>query len=120
MKIAIPIDEKSLEGAVCASFGRTPFFLVYDTEAKKADYLVNDAANAQGGAGIKAAQFLVDAHADAILTVRCGENAAQVLQAAGIKIYKTAKQSAKDNINAFEKNKLEILSEIHPGFHGRG
>ena len=120
MKIAIPIDEKSLEGAVCVSFGRAPYFLFYDTEAKQAEYLVNGAADAQGGAGIKAAQLLVDAHADALLTVRCGENAGEVLQAAGIKIYKTAKQSAKDNIDAFEKNALEILSEMHAGFHGRG
>jgi predicted Fe-Mo cluster-binding NifX family protein len=35
MKIAIPVDEKTLESNVCASFGRTPYFLIYDTETKE-------------------------------------------------------------------------------------
>ena len=26
MKIAIPVDEKTLTSGVCASFGRTPYF----------------------------------------------------------------------------------------------
>ena len=34
MKIAIPVDEKSLESNVCVSFGRAPYFLIYDTESK--------------------------------------------------------------------------------------
>jgi predicted Fe-Mo cluster-binding NifX family protein len=35
MKIAIPVDEKTLESNVCVSFGRTPYFLIYDVETKE-------------------------------------------------------------------------------------
>ena len=35
MKIAIPVDEKTLESNVCVSFGRAPYFLVYDTETRE-------------------------------------------------------------------------------------
>ncbi|HPX70510.1 MAG TPA: NifB/NifX family molybdenum-iron cluster-binding protein [Bacillota bacterium] len=120
MKIAIPVDEKRLESNVCASFGRTPCFLVYDVESNESVFIDNSAAASTGGAGIKAAQAIVDSKASALLTPRLGENAADVLKSAGIKIYKTTSASAKENIDAFVAGKLSLLDEIHAGFHGRG
>ena len=119
MKIAIPVDEKTLESSVCASFGRTPYFLVYDTETKESAFIDNSAAASTGGAGIKAAQTIVDNNANALLTPRCGQNAADVIKAADIKIYKTASLSIKDTIAAFVDGKLPLLDEIHAGFHGQ-
>jgi predicted Fe-Mo cluster-binding NifX family protein len=117
MKIAIPADDRSMESSVCQSFGRTPYFLIYDTETKKSIFLENGAASSQGGAGIKAAQTLVDNKVSAVLTPRCGENAAEVIKAANIKIYKTAYESIKANIDAFNKEELVMLTDIHAGFH---
>ncbi|MGI6778110.1 MAG: NifB/NifX family molybdenum-iron cluster-binding protein [Acetivibrionales bacterium] len=118
MKIAIPVGEKSLESDVYVSFGRTPYFLIYDIDTKKSVFLDNSAAASTGGAGIKAAQMIADNKANVLLTPRLGENAADVLKAAEIKIYKTTTASAEDNINAFIAGKLPLLNEIHAGFHG--
>ena len=120
MKIAIPVDEKTMETSVCASFGRAPYFLIYDTETKESVFIDNSAASSTGGAGIKAAQIIVDNKANALLTPRLGENAAEVLKPAEIKIYKTITGSAKDNIDAFIDGKLPLLDEFHAGFHGHG
>ena len=120
MKIAIPVDEKTLESNVCVSFGRTLYFLIYDVETKDSIFIDNSAAASTGGAGIKAAQIIVDNKASALLTPRLGENAADVLKPAEIKIYKTITGSAKDNIDAFIAGKLPLLDEFHAGFHGRG
>ncbi|MHC1720322.1 MAG: NifB/NifX family molybdenum-iron cluster-binding protein [Clostridiaceae bacterium] len=120
MKIAIPVNEKSMETSVCISFGRTPYFLIYDNVKKESVFLDNSAAASQGGAGIKAAQSIVDSKANVLLTPRCGENAANVLKAADIKIYKTMNNSLKENLEAFEEGKLQELTEIHSGFHGNG
>ncbi len=120
MKIAIPVDEKNIGTNVCISFGRTPYFLLYDTETKESVFFDNSAAASTGGAGIKAAQAIVDNKADTLLTPRCGENAADVLKTADIKIFKTTTASAMDNIEAFIAGKLPLLEEIHVGFHGRG
>ncbi len=120
MKIAIPVDEKQENTAVCVSFGRTPYFLIFDTEAQESQFLDNSAAASQGGAGIKAAQSLVDHHCAVLLTPRCGENAAEVLRAADIAIYKTESGSAMDNLQAFADGKLSALTEIHAGFHHHG
>ncbi len=120
MKIAIPVDKPNLAAGVNQNFGRTPYFLIYDTETKEDVFIDNSAAASQGGAGIKAAQSIVDNNAEAVLTPLCGENAAGVLNAAGIKIYKTVRDAlVMDMINAFMEGKLAILEDIHPGYHGQ-
>lgn len=120
MKIAIPVDDKSLESKVCISFGRTPYFLIYNTDTKENTFLDNSAAASQGGAGIKAAQAVADEKVSALITPRCGQNAADVLNAADIKIYRTINDSVEENIKAFTEGKLSLLEEIHPGFHNHG
>ncbi len=120
MKIAIPTDEKNIDSTVCQSFGRTPYYLIYDTETDTADFIDNSAASSHGGAGIRAAQSVVDSGASAILTPRCGQNAAEVLTEAGVLIYMTDGTSIKENIAAFKENRLNQLEEIHSGFHKHG
>jgi len=120
MKIVIPVDDNSIDSSVCQSFGRTPYFLIYDTESKNSVFLDNSAVASQGGAGIKAAQIIVDSKVSALLTPQCGENAAEVLKAANIKLYKTINACIKDNIDALNDGKLSLLEDIHPGFHGHG
>lgn len=120
MKIAIPATANNIDSEVCPSFGRTEFFLIYNTNDQSKFFLDNSAATSQGGAGIKAAQILVDEHVDVLITPRCGENAASVLLEANIAIYKAAGNNLKDNISACEQGKLEMLNEIHPGLHNHG
>ncbi|SMC34504.1 NifB/NifX family molybdenum-iron cluster-binding protein [Papillibacter cinnamivorans] len=120
MKIAIPVDENKPSTGVCVSFGRAPYFMIFDTVSGENVFMDNSAAASQGGAGIKAAQFIVDAGAEVLLTPRCGENAAQVLSAAGVRMYKTTAGSASDNVAAFRAGNLQPLLETHPGFHGHG
>lgn len=116
MKIMIPLDENKVD--VCVSFGRAPFFLLHDTESGNSECLENPAAQSQGGAGIKAAQFVVDHHADALITVRCGENAAEVFKASGMKIYKADGKSAEEEIIELQEGRLGELTHFHAGFHG--
>lgn len=119
MKIVIPAEEKSLESNVCESFGRTPYFLLYDTETKESLFIDNAAASSPGGAGIKAAQMIVDQRVNALLVTRLGENAAGLLKSADIQIYKISKALVRDNIEAYTAGELSLLSEFHAGFHGR-
>lgn len=120
MKIAVPVNDTSAEASVCHSFGRAPYFLVYDTESKESCFIDNNAAASQGGAGIKAAQVIVDNSVNVLLTPRCGENAAKVIKAADIRIFKTLNTSASENIHAFNAGGLALLTDIHAGFHNHG
>lgn len=116
MRVAIPLDEG--KEAVCVSFGRAPYFLFADLETQELKIEENPAANAQGGAGILAAQFLVDNKIQVLITVRCGENSAEVFGEAGIAIYKSSVDLAKDNLELYKEGKLETLTKFHAGFHG--
>lgn len=120
MKIALPVNRKSNDTDICVSFGRTPYLMIYDMQTKQSLFFDNAAADSPGGAGIKTAQFVVDQGAEAVLTPRCGENSAQVLKAAGVKLYKTTGDSAAGEIEKFAAGNLAELSDIHPGFHGHG
>ncbi|HHX62849.1 MAG TPA: dinitrogenase iron-molybdenum cofactor biosynthesis protein [Epulopiscium sp.] len=120
MKIAIPVDTADMCTGVCISFGRAPYFLIYDTDTKESTFIDNAGAASAGGAGIKAAQAIVDQNANILLTPRCGQNAVDVLEAGDIKLYKTVKALAQENIDAFVAGDLSLLEESHPGFHGHG
>ena len=114
MKIAIPLDENRQD--VCIVLARAPWFLFRENGI---DTIVeNPAAQAQSGAGIQAAQFLVDSGVTALITVRCGQNAADVFHAAGMKIYKSVHPTAAEDLSALEAGELSELTQFHDGFHG--
>ncbi|MCR5088664.1 MAG: NifB/NifX family molybdenum-iron cluster-binding protein [Oscillospiraceae bacterium] len=114
MKIAIPLDENKTD--VCLVLARAPFFLFW--EDGQENVVANPAAQAQSGASVQAAQFLVDSRISVLITPRCGQNAADVFSAAGIQIYKSAGKSAAENLSAWQEEKLEVLTHFHGGFHG--
>lgn len=120
MKIAIPSTGTDIKSDVNQSFGRTPYFIVVDSDTKDFKVIDNKAADAQGGAGIKAAQTIVDSGAQAVITFRCGQNVADVLNTAGIKMIQAQSGSVEDMIAKFNKGELKELAEIHPGYHNHG
>ena len=120
MIIGIPVDKDSMESNVNTHFGRADFFLIYNTETEKGNFLVNTAANSAGGAGIKAAQIIVDSKVEVLISPRLGQNAAEVINSQNIKLYQSIKGSIEENIKAFKENKLSPLNEIHEGFHKNG
>lgn len=114
MKIAVPLDENKQD--VCIVLARAPYFLL--REGGKDTIVENPAAQAHGGAGIHAAQFIVDQGVHVLITVRCGQNAADVFKAAGMKIYKSVNKAAADDLADWEESNLSELTEFHGGFHG--
>ncbi len=114
MKVAIPLDENKID--VCAVLARAPFFLFW--EDGEETVVPNPATDAQSGAGIQAAQFLVDNSVTDLITPRCGQNSADVFSEAEIRIYKSVDKPAVDNIGLWREKKLEILTHFHGGFHG--
>ena len=114
MRIAIPLDENKKD--VCIVFARAPYFLLQDEDIETV--MENPAAEAQGGAGIQAAQFLVEQGADVLSTVRCGQNAAEIFAAAGMNIYKSAGETAAKDLEDFHAGRLEELTHFHGGFQG--
>ena len=118
MRIAIPVDDKDLSSTVCMSYGRCPYFAIYDDETKEYEFVENTARDSSGGAGIIASQMLIDRGVSVVLTERLGQNAADVLNVANCKIMRASSKDIRANVDAYLAGKLEPLTDIHKGFHG--
>ena len=88
MKVAVSCQGQSLDDKMDPRFGRTKHFLIVDTDTM--DYKAVD--NAQNltlaqGAGIQAAQNVINQDVSAIVSGNCGPKAFATLSAAKIDIY---------------------------------
>jgi len=86
MKIAISASGQTLDADVDPRFGRCQYFIIADPETMEFEAIDNSSAMAAGGAGIAAAQNIVERGVEAVLTGNCGPNAHGVLASAGVKI----------------------------------
>ncbi len=114
MKIAVSVEENKTD--VCPFAARSPYFLLYENGTS--DIVENPAAQAESGAGIQAAQFLIDNEVTHFIAVRVGGNAAEVFKAAGIPIYTSEHKTAAEDIAALEAGRLEEQKGVFEGFHG--
>ncbi len=120
MKIVIPVNNDSKNPDIAPQLGRAPLYMVYDAESKTSNIIANPAKDSPSGAGVKAAQTMVDTGAKVLLTIRCGDRAYDVLNGAGVKVMEAFEGSAMDNINAYLDGKMSELETIHAGHHGKG
>ena len=118
MIIALPVDEARKETKMSISFGRAEYFMFFNTETEEAHFVENTAKDAEGGAGIKAAQTIIDNDAKVLLTAHCGKNAMDVFEG-NVAVYKGTLDNAMENIEAYKKDGLNKLEEISPGRHGK-
>ena len=86
MILMISSHGDTLESQPNPRFGRTPTFILYNLDEDTWEALKNPAITASGGAGVAAAQFLIDHGAQVVISGRFGPNAHQALDAAGIEM----------------------------------
>lgn len=116
MKIAIPTEKNNLDATISKLFGRAPYILFYNTVTKESEFLDNNAVSINGGAGTRVAEVIADHGTKALLTEHCGENAMKALSRAEVLIYKAIPGTARQNIEAFESEQLELLKSFSSGF----
>ncbi|NOX44285.1 MAG: dinitrogenase iron-molybdenum cofactor, partial [Caldiserica bacterium] len=81
-------ERGGLDDRISPVFGRAPTFTVVeveDDEIKTATVIDNPHASAAGGAGIQAAQFVVEKGPEAVFAGHFGPHASGVLAQAGVK-----------------------------------
>lgn len=114
MLIAVPAQGEKLESNLSKSFGRSAYFLIYNSSEKT--FTVEDGSaflNADG-AGIKAAQLILDKGAEVVISLRCGENAATLLRAGGVILLRGQEASVGENLEAFFTGQLQAMSGFKP------
>ncbi|TFG68378.1 MAG: hypothetical protein E4H27_08015 [Anaerolineales bacterium] len=122
MLIVIPSEGNNLEAATSAVFGRCQTFIIVDPETLDFEAIPNPALGASGGAGVQAAQTVLQNNVTAVIAPNLGPNAFSVIQAAGVQAYFLQAGTVQQNIDAYKSGKLksmEIPGPDHVGF-GRG
>ena len=120
MKICITTTGPDLDSLIDPRFGRCAYFLIVDPKSAKFEAIKNIGVQAWRGAGITAAQIVVDKKVEAVITGNIGPNAFGVLQASGIKIYAGIfNLTAKDALGKYKGGELsEVEVPITPGRFG--
>jgi predicted Fe-Mo cluster-binding NifX family protein len=117
MKIALSANAPALDADVDPRFGRCQYFAVGDPSTMKFEFIENASMTAGGGAGISAAQGIVDKGVKAVLTGNCGPNAYQVLEAAGVQVITGVSGTVKQAIEDFKAGKLKAASQPSVNAH---
>ena len=119
MKIVVSAYGAGLDGVASPVFGRCPAYVFVDTETMDFEAVDNPAMNAAGGAGIQAAQFVVDRGAQAVISGRVGPNALDVLQAADVPVYPFGSGTVWQAVEALKTGQLPstetATAEAHAG-----
>ena len=117
MRIIVSAQGQSLDAPASPVFGRCPTYIMVDTETVEFQALPNPAMNQGGGAGIQAAQFVVERGAQAVLTGNLGPNAFDVLQAAGIPAYMVPEGTVRQAVTAFKARELQLMGAANVAAH---
>jgi predicted Fe-Mo cluster-binding NifX family protein len=120
MKIGISATGKDKDSLMDMRFGRCEYFQIYDTQNEEVKIIENKAQSASGGAGIAAAQQLIDEKVDIIITGNLGPNAFKVIGKAGVKPYKCERMSICSAVEKYNKGDLLELTQAGPAHHGMG
>lgn len=118
MKILFSSSGKDLDSNLDLRFGRCPYFLIYNTENEEVKVLENAGQNASGGAGIAAAQQVVDENVDVVITSNVGPNAFNLLQESSVEVYKGKNIPCSLLLKNFNEGKLEKLKTAGPSHMG--
>jgi len=111
MKVLVSSTGKDLESDVSDVFARCPFFIIADIEnksIKKLEVFENISSKKSGGAGIAAAQVVVEKGAEAIISGNMGPRAKDVLTQFGVKMYKGTGKVG-NALELFFEKKLEEI-----------
>jgi len=111
MRIVVTSTGRDLDAPASPVFGRCPVYIFVNTETWEFKAVDNPAMSAAGGAGIQAAQFVVEQGAKAILSGHVGPNAYNVIQAAGVPLYTTNEGTVREAVEAYLAGQLPTAAD---------
>ena len=121
MKIAVSSTGNKLESMIEQRFGRSPYFIIIDTDTSETEIVSNVGTGYAHGAGVGASQFLASKGVKAVITGNLGPNAYSALRAAKINAYTNFSGTVIEAIEKFKNNELkEFSSPTVPSHTGTG
>ena len=107
MKVAVSTQDKRPDAPVEPWFGRAAYFLITDTDSTVFDAIENERRGKTLEIDeIQAAQLVIDAGVEAVLTGNCGFAARRMLAGAGVRLFQSMPGTVKENIEQFIAGQL--------------
>ncbi len=113
VKIAVSAKNPGWLESLDERFGRASWFIIVDDETKKWQAVANQQQRqSTQGAGIQAATTVIDQEAQVLLSSNVGPKAFRVLQAGGVRMFRTdtaKQQTVAEAVAAWERGELEEI-----------
>lgn len=111
MKVCVTSSGRSLDAQLDPRFGRCRYFVIVKAETLEFEAIDNTAIAVMHGAGIQAAQIVIEKGIEALITGNVGPNAYQALSTAGIRIITGVTGSIKELVERYKKGEFETVSD---------
>lgn len=108
MKVAVCTVDQGLEAELASRFGRCNYFVIIDTETMDVNAIPNTGGKTGEGAGVQAAQTLINEEVEAVIGANFGPNAFMTLKYAGIKVY-NGKGIVSEVLEQFKNERLQEM-----------
>lgn len=111
MLIAVSVKNTEESSLLSDSFGRSKYFLIYDSLKNKFEFIKNPYYLELGGAGIQTARFLIEQKVEAVITTFIGPNILRFFNSSQVKVYKSVNKTLQESLKLFFENKLDELTK---------
>ncbi|MCU0860351.1 MAG: NifB/NifX family molybdenum-iron cluster-binding protein [Thermoplasmata archaeon] len=117
-RVAVSSVGESLDSPVDPRFGRCSYFMVFEEDG--GHRAVRNSGQALGnGAGIQAAQQMLDLGVDTVVTGDVGPNAFRVLAGGGVRMFVKCTGTVASAMDAYRRGDLQQTdASTSPGHHG--
>ncbi len=120
MLIAVSVKNPEESSLLSDSFGRSEYFLIYDSVKKEFGFIKNPYCLELDGAGIQTARFLIEKKVGAVITSFIRPNILRFFNSLQVKVYKSVNQTVQESLKLFFENKLdELTKDINLKMHQR-
>jgi len=110
MRIAIASKGPELSSQVEPRFGRAKYIVIHDTGSPEPEVLDNqEISQLTGGAGVKAAEAVVEKNVDYVISQNFGPKALQVFKAANVKAAVVSGETVAHAIELVQRRQLNII-----------
>jgi predicted Fe-Mo cluster-binding NifX family protein len=109
MKVSVPVmGDKGLDEIVGGHFGKSPGYVIYDTESKTAVTIKNTSEHL-GGVGFPP-ELLAKNGVNVVACSNLGPKAVDMLASLNIEVYVGARGTVRDALEAWQRGELEAAS----------
>ncbi|MBN3037729.1 MAG: NifB/NifX family molybdenum-iron cluster-binding protein [Candidatus Diapherotrites archaeon] len=114
MRVAVTATGEGKDSEVSNVFGRCPYFVIMEVSGEGISFVKavkNPAIDQRGGAGIAAAELIVNEKVDAVISGAIGPRASSVLNQFGVEMYAAVSGNVEENVQKLAAGELSKIIE---------